>query len=246
MPAAPAPLTTRRTLSIVLAHHFQRVQQRGAGDDGGAVLVVVEDRDLHRLLQCLLDVEALRRLDVLEIDAAEGGFQQLADLDNLVGIMGVDFDVEHIHVGEAFKEDSLAFHDGLAGEGADISQAEDGGSVGHHRDQVAACGVFEGVVRVLFDFQAWHGHAGRVGQAQIALRPARLGGGDFNFSRTSAAVVVECLLFRDGHKFPPRSWALQAPKAEMKSRMASPRVASSSLPPGNLPCCDPYHGVLPT
>ena len=33
----------------LLAGQFQRVEQAGAGDDGGAVLVVVEDRDLHGL-----------------------------------------------------------------------------------------------------------------------------------------------------------------------------------------------------
>ena len=51
----------------------QRVDQAGGGDDGGAVLVVVEDRDVHQFAQPLLDDEAVGRLDVLEIDAAEGG-----------------------------------------------------------------------------------------------------------------------------------------------------------------------------
>ncbi len=36
-------------------------------------MVVVEDRDVHQLAQALLDDEALGRLDVLEIDAPEGG-----------------------------------------------------------------------------------------------------------------------------------------------------------------------------
>ncbi len=55
----------------VLAHQFQAVEHGGADDDGGAVLVVVEDRNVHALAQLLLDVEALGRLDVLEVDAAE-------------------------------------------------------------------------------------------------------------------------------------------------------------------------------
>ena len=50
----------------------QRVDQRGEHDDRGAVLVVVEDRDVERLLEALLDLEAARRGDVLEVDAAEG------------------------------------------------------------------------------------------------------------------------------------------------------------------------------
>ena len=72
MPAAPAPLQTSLRRLHVAAGEVQRVDQAGGGDDRGAVLVVVEDRDVHQLAQALLDDEAVRRLDVLEIDAAEG------------------------------------------------------------------------------------------------------------------------------------------------------------------------------
>ena len=54
-----------------LAGQLDRVQQRGHHDDRGAVLVVVEDRDVELLLQPVLDLEAARRGDVLEVDAAE-------------------------------------------------------------------------------------------------------------------------------------------------------------------------------
>ncbi len=65
-------------------HHQLGVAQFAAGqmagidqprrrDDGGAVLVVVEHRDVHQLAQPLLDHEAFRRLDVFQVDAAEAG-----------------------------------------------------------------------------------------------------------------------------------------------------------------------------
>ena len=59
-----------------LACQLHRIRQGRAGDDRGAVLIVVEDGDLHRLLQRLFDVEAFRRLDVFQVDAAESGLQQ--------------------------------------------------------------------------------------------------------------------------------------------------------------------------
>ena len=156
MPDAPAPLTTTLISSMLLAHQLQRIHQRGAGDDRGAVLVVVEDRDLHRLLQRFFDVEALRRLDVFQVDAAEGGLQKLAGLDDFVGIVGVQFDVEHVDVGKALEQHTLAFHDRLAGQRADVAQSEHRGAVGHHRDQVALGGVLVGVLRVLLDLEAGH------------------------------------------------------------------------------------------
>ena len=60
-PAAPAPTITTRTSWASLADDPQRVQQRRQHHDRGAVLVVVEDGDVERLLQPPLDLEAARR-----------------------------------------------------------------------------------------------------------------------------------------------------------------------------------------
>ncbi len=93
--------------------HFQRVEQAGRGDDGGPVLVVVEDRDVHQLLEPLLDDEAVRRLDVLEVDAAEGGAEIAHAVDEGVGVLGIDFEIDRIHVGEALEQHRLASITGL-------------------------------------------------------------------------------------------------------------------------------------
>ena len=84
---------------------LQRVQERGAGDDGRAVLVVVEDRDVQRLLQPPLHLEALRRLDVLQVDAAERRRHGGDGGHHLVHGVGVQLDVEHVDVGEPLEED---------------------------------------------------------------------------------------------------------------------------------------------
>src|SRR5579872_4623535 len=149
----------------VFASNFQRIQQGGAGNDGGAVLVVVEDGNFHRLLQGLLDVEALRRLDIFEVDAAEGRLQKLADLNHFVGIMRVDFDVEDIHAGKAFEQDRLPFHYWFGRQCADVSQPQDCRAISHHSDEVATAGVFERVVRVVVDLHARDCDTGSVGQA---------------------------------------------------------------------------------
>ena len=86
----------------------------------------------------LLDDEAVRRLDVLEIDAAEGGPEIAHAVDELVDVLGVDLEVDGIDVGEALEQHRLAFHHRLGGERAEIAEAEDGGAVGDHRDQIAA------------------------------------------------------------------------------------------------------------
>ena len=127
---------------------------RRADDDGGAVLVVVEDRDLHALAQLALDVEALRRLDVFEVDAAERRLERGDDVDQLVRVGLVDLDVEHVDAGELLEQHALAFHHRLRRQRADIAQAQHRGAVGDHADQVAARGVAGGVGRVVDDFFA--------------------------------------------------------------------------------------------
>ena len=198
----------------VLAHHFQSVQQRSSGNNRGAVLVVVEDWDFHGLFQGLFDVETFRGLDVFQVDAAEGGLEQLADLDNFVGIVAVDFNVEHIHPGEAFEQDSLPFHHGFSSERADVAQTEDCGPIGHYGDQVAAPRVLEGIMRIVMDFHARYRDSGGVSQAQIVLSAARLGRRDFNLSWPRARMVVECLLLGNRHMVLTNVLATDSPRPE--------------------------------
>ena len=84
----------------LLAGHRQGVEQRGAGDDRRAVLVVVEDRDVHLRLEAALDLEALGGADVLQVDAAEGRLEELDGADELLRVGGVDLDVEDVDVGD--------------------------------------------------------------------------------------------------------------------------------------------------
>jgi len=82
-----------------LADDLEAVEDRRRHDDRGAVLVVVKNRDLHPLAQPALDIEALRGLDVLQVDAAEGRLQCGDDLDQPVGVELVDLDVEDVDAG---------------------------------------------------------------------------------------------------------------------------------------------------
>ncbi|KEH12384.1 hypothetical protein GY15_21180 [Delftia sp. 670] len=173
----------------LLVHQLQPVEQGGAGDDGRAVLVVMEHGDVHALGQLLLDVEALGRLDVLEVDAAQRGFERGDDLDQLVRIALGQFDVEHVDAGELLEQAALAFHHRLAGQRADVTQAQHGRAVGDDADQVAARRVFGGQRGVGLDVQAGVGHAGRIGQRQVALVGQGLGGRDGDLALVGAAMV---------------------------------------------------------
>src|SRR5262249_33756762 len=139
----------------------------------------------------LLDVEALRRLDVLQVDAAERGLQRGDDVHELVRVQLVQLDVEDVDAGELLEEDALALHDGLAGERADVAQAQHRGAVGDDGDEVGARRECARLVRVGGDLLAGGGDARRVGQGEVALGDERLGGGDLDLPGNRRSMVFE-------------------------------------------------------
>ena len=189
------------------------VDHAGGGDDRGAVLIVVEDGNVHQFAKALLDDETLRRLDVLQIDAAERGAEIAHGVDEGVGILGVDLKVDGVEIGEAFEQRALAFHDRLGGERAKIAKAKNRGAVGDDGDHVRARGVVVGGCGIGGDRLDRHGDAGGVGERQIALRRHRLGGDDLKLARTPARMKLQRFLVGDrrplrslvfaGHQRPP-------------------------------------------
>ena len=87
-----------------------RVDQPGGGDDRRAMLIIMKDRDVHPLFQCLFNDEAIGCGNIFQIDAAKGRFQQFNRVDEALRILGIHFDVDGVDVGESFEQDGLAFH----------------------------------------------------------------------------------------------------------------------------------------
>ena len=178
------------------------------------MLIIVKHRNLHRFTEHFFDVETFRSLDVFQIDSSKRRFQQLAQLDHVFRIVTVDLKVKHVNVCKPFEQDSFPLHYWLARQCADIPQAEDGRSIADHRDKVSSAGVFECVVRILLDFEARNRHARGIGQAEVALCPAGLGGRDFNLSGALPEVVVESLLSCNRH--------IAASDGRLQARQARP------------------------
>ena len=88
------------------------------------MLVVVKNRNFHPRPQGLFDFEAFRRLDVFKVDAAESRLQAGDDFDEFIRVLLVHLDVETIDTGEFFEQYRLALHHRLAGQRADIAEAQ--------------------------------------------------------------------------------------------------------------------------
>src|SRR5690606_16585794 len=178
------------------------------GDDGGAVLVVVEYRNIALLNQRTLDLEALRRLDIFQVDTAKGAGNTLDGIDEGLRAFRLDLDIEDIDTGKALEQHTLAFHDRLGGYGPQIAQTQNCGAIGNHRHQVALAGVFEGIVRILGDFTHRLCNTRTVSQRQITRSGSRLGQLDAQLTRTRVGMVFERISSQIRHDYFFRSSGL--------------------------------------
>ena len=121
-------------------------------------------------LEPVLDLEAARGGDVLEVDAAEGRGHQFHRLDDLVRVLGIEADREGVDAGELFEQHALALHHRHRRLGADIAEAEHGAAVGDDGDGVFLDRVLEGLGAVVVDVHADAGDAGRVGHREVVAR----------------------------------------------------------------------------
>jgi hypothetical protein len=129
----------------------------------------MEHRYLQPSAQLAFDIEALRCLDVLEVDAAERRFQRRDDFDEPVRVELIEFDVENIDAGKLLEQHRLTLHDGLGGQRTNVAEAEHGSAIGHDADQVAARGIAECCRRVFVNRLARCGNTRGIGQRKVAL-----------------------------------------------------------------------------
>ena len=136
------------------------VDQPGGGDDGGAMLVIMKDGDVHPLFQRLFDDEAIGRGDVFQIDAAKAWAHQSHRVDKGFGIFGIEFQINRINISKAFEQDRLALHHRFGGQRAEIAEAKDGCAVGDDGDEIALCRIFISKRRIFSDGAHGDGDAG--------------------------------------------------------------------------------------
>ena len=159
-----------RDLLDALADDAERVEQRREHDDRGAVLVVVEDRDVELGPQPLLDLEAARSGDVLEVDAAKARRDRLHDRDDLVRVLRVEAERPGVDAAELLEQERLALHHRHRGLRADVAEAEHGGAVGDDRDGVLLARQVPRELAIGGDRLADARHAGGVRHREVVAR----------------------------------------------------------------------------
>ena len=142
----------------------------------------MEDGDIKPLFQLVFDDEAFRGLDVLKVDAAEGGGHHLHRADDFLGVLGVEADRHGVYPCEPLEQYGFAFHDRQPGTGTDGAEAQDGSAVGDYCHQIALGSIVVNLLRLILDGQAGGCYPGTVGQGQVALGVQGYLAHDFDFA----------------------------------------------------------------
>ena len=142
--------------------NLQCVDESSSADDRCPVLVIVKNGDVHHFFQLFFDVKAFGSFDIFKVDPPERRLQHLHSFYNVIGVVGIQFNIEDINICESFEEHSFPFHHRLSGERPDIAKSENCGSIRNNTDKVSFCCVFVSVVRVGCDLAARFGNAGGV------------------------------------------------------------------------------------
>jgi hypothetical protein len=152
-------------------------------------MIAVKNRDRHPLAQRRLDLETLRPLDILQVDAAERRLQRRHHVDEFLRILLIDLDIEDVDAGEFLEQDGLAFHHRFRCERPDIAETQDCCTVGNHAYEILPGCEFCRLHGVVDDRLAGRRNAGRIGQRQVALVAQRLGGLDLKLTGLRQLVV---------------------------------------------------------
>ena len=151
----------------ILLYNLESVEKSRSNNDSGSVLVIMENGNVAGFLESALDLEAAGCADILEVDSAKAAGEKGDGVYDCVNVLGANAKGERINICELLKEHALAFHNGHTCLGADVTKAENCGTVGNNGNEVLSAGKLIGLVNVLLDLKAGLGNAGSVCEGEI-------------------------------------------------------------------------------
>ncbi len=139
------------------------------------MLIIVEDGDVEHLLKTTLDLEALRRFDVLEVDPAEGRGESSADRHHLIDGRRLNAHRVGVDISELLEEHRLALHHRHRRLRSDVAKAKHRGAIRQHRDGIRTSGQVPHTRRLLGDGRRHPADPRGVGHGEIVGAVERRG-----------------------------------------------------------------------
>jgi hypothetical protein len=137
-----------------LAHHLEGVIEGRQNDDSGGVVFMMEHRHPDGGPDPIFDGKAFGSSDTLQAEAPERRGQDPDNLDDLVGVLGLQGDGNRIDVGKSLIDNRLGLQLGQHRSGPDIAELVNLAAVGDQGNGIAPAGIAVGRGGILGDFLA--------------------------------------------------------------------------------------------
>ena len=124
-------------------------------------------RYIASFLESPFDLKASRRGNILKIDASERSGYLIYSLNYRIHILRLYAQRKSIHIGKRLKENAFPLHDRHSCLRADVSKAENSGSVGYDRAHVPPSCQLIALARILLYLKAWLRYPGCIRDRKI-------------------------------------------------------------------------------
>ena len=155
-------------IAHLLADNLQRVNERGEYNNGGAVLIVMEDRNVEFFFEPVFYLETTWGGNVFQIYSAKAGRDCFHDANDLVRVFRVQTNREGIDAGEFLEEHRLSFHHRHCCRRTNIAQTKHGSSIRNDGYRVFLYCQRKGLFRILVNRLADARNSRRVSHRQIS------------------------------------------------------------------------------
>jgi hypothetical protein len=92
-------------LGNVFSRDFHSIDQTSEANDGSSVLIIVENWNWHHTLKSFFNVEAVRTLDIFEVNTSERWMKILDNCDKLIWILAIDAEINAINISKFLEKD---------------------------------------------------------------------------------------------------------------------------------------------
>ena len=150
-----------------LANQLEAIHQCRYSNYSSTMLVIMENRNIHGFLQAVLNIKALRCLDILQVNAAKARLQHLHSMTNIIHIAGVQAKRHGIHTGKTLEKNRFSLHNRQSGTCSNIAQPQHSSAIGYHSHHIGFGSIIINLVIIFLYFQARCRNTRRICQGQI-------------------------------------------------------------------------------
>ena len=162
----------------------------------------MEDWNRTTFFQFSLNIEAFRPLNIFKIYSSKSWRKRRNDINELIWILLINFQIKDINISKTLKENSLTLHHRLRSQCPAVSKSKDCRTIGNHCNKISLGGVAVCVLWIICDFQYGLRHSWGICKRKILCTFTGLGRNYRNLSRFSGAVIAESFFFKTVHFYP--------------------------------------------